>query len=264
MAKKTATPEEKLRALYDLQIIDSKIDKIRIVRGEHPLEVQDLEDELEGLKTRVEKLGEDSQKVKDMISDKKNAIEESKVLIEKYKEQQNNVRNNREYESLSKEIEYQDLEIQLCEKRIKEFQATLVNKKEFLDAAKVKLEDRASDLEAKKSELDEIIEETKMEEEILLKKSQTMEKKIEDRLLRAYKRIRGAAKNGLAVVPIEREASAGSYIKIPPQKQLDVAARKKIIVDEHSGRLLVDAELAQEEQVRMDSLIAKEMKKLAK
>ena len=264
MAKKTATPEEKLRALYDLQIIDSKIDKIRIVRGELPLEVQDLEDELEGLKTRVEKLGEDSQKVKDMISDKKNAIEESKVLIEKYKEQQNNVRNNREYESLSKEIEYQDLEIQLCEKRIKEFQATLVNKKEFLDAAKVKLEDRASDLEAKKSELDEIIEETKMEEEILLKKSQTMEKKIEDRLLRAYKRIRGAAKNGLAVVPIEREASAGSYIKIPPQKQLDVAARKKIIVDEHSGRLLVDAELAQEEQVRMDSLIAKEMKKLAK
>ncbi|NQX90979.1 MAG: hypothetical protein HRT74_02370 [Flavobacteriales bacterium] len=262
MAKKTATPEEKLRALFDLQVIDSKIDKIRIVRGELPLEVEDLEDELEGLKTRVEKLKGEMEKVEGMISDRKNAIEESKSLIKKYEEQQNNVRNNREYDSLSKEIEFQDLEIQLCEKKIKEFGAQLEHKKEVFQGAQDKLKDRTGDLEAKKSELDEIIAETKMEEEILVKKSEDLEKKIEERLLKAYKRIREAAKNGLAVVPIEREASAGSYIKIPPQKQLDVAARKKIIVDEHSGRILVDAELAEEERTKMDALVAKEMKKL--
>lgn len=264
MAKKTATPEEKLRALYDLQVIDSKIDRIRIVRGELPLEVEDLEDELEGLKTRAEKLEQEMASVESMISDKKNAIEESKSLIKKYEEQQNNVRNNREYDSLSKEIEFQTLEIQLCEKRIKEFELKRENKKEIQQTAQQRFEDRKADLEAKKSELDEIIQETKVEEEILVKRSQDMEKKIEERLLKAYKRIRGAAKNGLAVVPIEREASAGSYIKIPPQKQLDVAARKKIIVDEHSGRILVDAELAQEEKDKIESVISKELKKALK
>lgn len=264
MAKKTATPEEKLRALYDLQVIDSKIDRIRIVRGELPLEVEDLEDELEGLNTRAEKLTEEMSSVESMISDKKNAIEESKSLIKKYEEQQNNVRNNREYDSLSKEIEFQQLEIQLCEKRIREYEIKREHKKEVQDTAQQRFEDRKGDLEAKKAELDEIIQETKVEEEILMKRSQDMEKKIEERLLKAYKRIRGAAKNGLAVVPIEREASAGSYIKIPPQKQLDVAARKKIIVDEHSGRILVDAELAQEEKDKVDALVTKELKKALK
>ncbi|MGB0424243.1 MAG: zinc ribbon domain-containing protein [Flavobacteriales bacterium] len=264
MAKKTATPEEKLRALYDLQVIDSKIDRIRIVRGELPLEVEDLEDELEGLKTRAEKIEQEMASVESMISDKKNAIEESKALIKKYEEQQNNVRNNREFDSLSKEIEFQTLEIQLCEKRIREYDLKRENKNEIQKTAQQRFEDRKADLEAKKAELDEIIQETQVEEEILVKRSEDMEKKIEERLLKAYKRIRGAAKNGLAVVPIEREASAGSYIKIPPQKQLDVAARKKIIVDEHSGRILVDAELAQEEKDKVETLISKELKKALK
>lgn len=264
MASKTATPEQKLRALFDLQVIDSKIDKIRIIRGELPLEVQDLEDELEGLKTRVTKLENEKNEVEQMISDKKNAIEDSKALIKKYEEQQNNVRNNREFDSLSKEIEFQNLEIQLCEKKIKEFQATLAHKEEIRGASEERYNDRKSDLEAKQSELEEIIQETKAEEEVLVKKSEEFEKSIEERLLKAYKRIRGAAKNGMAVVPIEREASAGSYIKIPPQKILDVAARKKIIIDEHSGRILVDLELAEEEKEKMDALIAKELKKISK
>jgi len=264
MASKTATPEQKLRALFDLQVIDSKIDKIRIIRGELPLEVQDLEDELEGLKTRVTKLENEKNEVEQMISDKKNAIEESKSLIKKYEEQQNNVRNNREFDSLSKEIEFQNLEIQLCEKKIKEYQATLAHKEEIRLASDERYNDRKADLEAKQSELEEIIQETKAEEEILMKKSEEFEKEIEERLLKAYKRIREAAKNGMAVVPIEREASAGSYIKIPPQKILDVAARKKIIVDEHSGRILVDAELAEEEKEKMEKLISAELKKISK
>ncbi|WP_306640183.1 zinc ribbon domain-containing protein [Sanyastnella coralliicola] len=264
MAKKVTTAEDKLRSLYALQVIDSKIDKIRIIRGELPLEVQDLEDEIEGLRTRVAKVQEEIDDIDQQISDRRNKIAESKDLIKKYEEQQNNVRNNREYDSLSKEIEFQGLEIQLCEKKIKEHNAQKVHKQEVIDGAKEKLEGREGDLEAKKSELDEIIAETKMEEEILVQKSDAMKKKIEERLVTAYDRIRGASKNGLAVVPIEREASAGSFIKIPPQKQIDVAARKKIIVDEHSGRILVDMELAEEEREKMDKLVAKEMKKIAK
>ncbi|MCH2197720.1 MAG: hypothetical protein MK081_02980 [Flavobacteriales bacterium] len=264
MAKKVTTAEDKLRSLYALQVIDSKIDKIRIIRGELPLEVQDLEDEIEGLRTRVAKVQEELDDIDQHISDRRNKIAESKDLIKKYEEQQNNVRNNREYDSLSKEIEFQGLEIQLCEKKIKEHNAQKVHKQEVIDGAKEKLEGREGDLEAKKSELDEIIAETKLEEEILVQKSDAMKKKIEERLVTAYERIRGASKNGLAVVPIEREASAGSFIKIPPQKQIDVAARKKIIVDEHSGRILVDMELAEEEREKMDKLVVKEMKKIAK
>lgn len=264
MAKKATTPEEKLRALYALQTIDSKIDKIRVIRGELPLEVEDLEDEIEGLRTRVGRLTDELGEIDKAISDKKNAIEESKALIKKYEEQQNNVRNNREFDSLSKEIEFQGLEIQLSEKKIKEFGAQKAAKQELIDASQSRLDDREADLADKKNELDEIVNETKMEEEILMAKSLDMKKKIEDRLIIAYDRIRGAAKNGLAVVPIEREASAGSYIKIPPQKQLDVAARKKIIVDEHSGRILVDKELADEEREKMEALIVKELKKLKK
>ena len=259
--KKTSTPEEKLRALYDLQVIDTMIDKIRLIRGELPLEVQDLEDEIEGLQTRAQKVKDDVAAIDQAIADRKNAIEEAKALIKKYNDQQSNVRNNREFESLNKEIEYQELEIQVCEKKINELKAQKEQKGELMESSSGRLEERKNDLEAKKGELEEIISENRREEEILTAKSEEMEALIEPRLLQAYKRIRGAAKNGLAVVPIDREASAGSFIKIPPQKQLDVAARKKIIVDEHSGRILVDKVLAEEESEKIQKLVEKELAK---
>ncbi|MDA7743183.1 hypothetical protein N8891_03020 [Flavobacteriales bacterium] len=263
--KKTAsTAEDKLRALYDLQLIDSRIDRIRVVRGELPLEVQDLEDEIAGLRTRLERLEEDLDLVNQRISAYKIQIEDSKVLIAKYTEQQNNVRNNREFESLNKEVEYQTLEIELCEKRIRECQAQAEQKTEIVSTSKEKLEMRDADLESKQKELSEIISETQQEEDVLAGLSDKMAKVIDDRLLASYKRIRGAAKNGLAVVPIEREASAGSYIKIPPQRQIDISQRKRIIVDEHSGRILVDKELAEEEMTRMDSQIGKALTKAKK
>lgn len=263
--KKTAsTAEDKLRALYDLQLIDSRIDRIRVVRGELPLEVQDLEDEIAGLRTRLERLEEDLDLVNQRISAYKIQIEDSKALIAKYTEQQNNVRNNREFTSLNKEIEYQTLEIELCEKRIRECQAQAESKTEVVAVSKEKLEMRDADLESKQKELSEIISETQQEEDVLAGLSEKMAKGIDDRLLMSYKRIRGAAKNGLAVVPIEREASAGSYIKIPPQRQIDIAQRKRIIVDEHSGRILVDKELAEEETTRMDTQIGKALTKAKK
>lgn len=257
--KKVTTAEDKLRALYDLQLIDSRIDRIRVVRGELPLEVQDLEDEIEGLKTRLERLEEDADLVKQRVVAYKNQIEDSKALIAKYQDQQNNVRNNREFESLNKEIEYQTLEIELCEKRIRECQAQIEQKAEVIDGSQEKLTQREDDLGAKRAELEEIIAETQAEEESLLTLSDELAGNIEDRLLASYRRIRGAAKNGLAVVPIEREASAGSYIKIPPQRQIDIAQRKRIIVDEHSGRILVDRELANEESDRIEGLVKKRM-----
>ncbi|MCB0760829.1 MAG: hypothetical protein KDC12_04840 [Flavobacteriales bacterium] len=260
MSNKVAkSPEEKLRALYDLQVIDSMIDKMRIVRGELPLEVQDLEDEIEGLETRLGNLQAEVEKIDDEINGKKNTIQDALGLIKKYEEQQNNVRNNREFDSLNKEIEYQGLEIQLCEKKIKEFQFQREQKMEVIDASQERLNERKGDLDSKKSELKEIVAETEKEEQILARMSEEYSKEIDERLFAAYSRIRGAAKNGMAVVPIDREASAGSFIKIPPQKQLDVAARKKIIVDEHSGRILVDMELATEERAKIEELIQKEL-----
>lgn len=261
MAKKASTPEEKLRALYGLQVIDSRIDTIRIVRGELPLEVQDLEDELEGLETRVNKFNEEIAEIDRQIAEKKNAMAESKSLIKKYEGQQDNVRNNREYDALTKEVEFQNLEIQLSEKRIREFEVLKIQKTEVIQSSVGKLEERRADLAAKKSELNEIIAETQKEEDFLVQKSEETQKTIEERLLKAYLRIREASKNGLAVVPIDREASGGSFIKIPPQKQLDVAARKKIIVDEHSGRILVDMELAMEEMDKVEKMLQKELKK---
>ena len=258
--KVAVTPEEKLRALYDLQIIDSRVDQIRITRGELPLEVQDLEDEVQGLETRLQKVEDEIKAMETEISEKKNTIQESKAAIKKYTEQQNNVRNNREFDSLTKEIEFQELEMQLCEKKIKEFTFQKESKVEKLEQSKAKLNDVKEELQIKKDELNDIIGETKREEEILLKKSEEMGKKIDPRLLQAYKRIRNASRNGLAVVPIDREASAGSFIKIPPQRQLDVAARKKIIVDEHSGRILVDKELADEETKKIEKLLASALK----
>ena len=248
---KKYTPEETLRSLFNLQFIDSRIDSMREVRGELPMEVNDLEDEMAGLNKRLDKIEEEIGELNSLIQDKKNIIEESKITIKKYLEQQKNVRNNREFDSLSKEIEYQELEAQLAEKRIKENAVRIDDKKEALDEVKELLKAKEEALEAKNNELKEIVSETEREEKLLLDESEKASKSIEERFLKAYKRIRGASKNGLAVVPVERGASGGSFIKIPPQVQLDIAARKKIIVDEHSGRILVDALLAEEQSTKM-------------
>lgn len=252
MAKKgstEATVEERLQALYDLQEIDSKIDRIRTIRGELPLEVQDLEDEVAGLETRKQNADEAIQALETEISNKKNQIKDSEAAIKKYEEQQKNVRNNREFDAISKEMEYQALEIELAEKKIREFQAQIENKKEINDASKVKLEETKQELEAKKNELDEIIAETEKEEKELQAQSKKAEEVIENRLLAAYKRIRDNARNGLAVVPVERSACGGCFNKIPPQRQLDINTHKKVIVCEHCGRILVDPKMAGIEEV---------------
>lgn len=255
--KKETTAEDKLRVLYDLQIVDSRIDRIREVRGELPLEVEDLEAEISGLDLRLEKITEEIDELKAQIADKKNTIEEAKILITKYEEQQNKVRNNREYDAISKEIEFQNLEIQLSEKRIKEFKFKIESKDEVFNESKSKIDEKKETLNEKKAELESIASETRKEEDILLEVSDKKSEGVDPRLLRAYKRIREAAKNGLAVVPVDRGASAGSFIQIPPQVQIDIAARKKVIFDEHSGRILVDAELANEEKEKMTKEIAK-------
>ncbi|WP_428742188.1 zinc ribbon domain-containing protein [Tenacibaculum sp.] len=256
MAKKEVTVEEKLRALYDLQLIDSRIDEIRNVRGELPLEVEDLEDEVAGLNTRLSNLAEDVKNLETDISNKKLAIDESKALIAKYAEQQKNVRNNREFDSLTKEVEYQELEIQLSEKRIKEYKAKIAQKNEVIEKTKEKLTLQESHLAHKKGELDAILKETEKEEQLLKEKSEEFAQSIDDHLLSAYNRIRTKVRNGLAVVAIERGAAGGSFFTIPPQVQLEIANRKKITIDEHSGRILVDAALAQEEKEKIDSLFA--------
>ena len=255
MAKKTEfTVEEKLRALYDLQLIDSRIDKIRSVRGELPLEVEDLEDEVAGLKVRIEKINEELNQYSDEIKSKKNAIEHSKSMIKKYNDQQKNVRNNRAFESLSKEIEFQELEIELCTKQIKELETQIEFKKESIEQNNETLKERSEHLEHKKGELQDILKETENEENELLKKSNEFESKIDESLLISYKKIRSSVRNGLAVVAVDRGASAGSFFTIPPQVQLDIASRKKLITDEHSGRILVDKELADEECLKMEKL----------
>ncbi len=234
---------EKLKALYDLQLVDTAIDKIRILRGELPLEVQDLEDEIEGLQTRVSKFDDDIESLDKSINGKKQEISNAQEHIKKYAEQQNNVRNNREYDSLSKEIEFQTLEIELCEKRIKEFTVKIDEKKVVIGESTSVLDERKLDLENKNKELDDIIDDTKKEESAMEKRSATLEGIIEERLTAAYKKIRGNARNGLAVVPVERDACGGCFNKIPPQRQLDIASRKKIIVCEYCGRILVDAKI---------------------
>ncbi|MEP0131342.1 MAG: C4-type zinc ribbon domain-containing protein [Eudoraea sp.] len=255
--KVETTVEDKLRALYDLQLIDSRVDEIRNVRGELPLEVEDLEDDVLGLKTRMDKLKSDLETINYEIGAKKNLIEEAKVLIKKYADQQKNVRNSREFNSLAKEVEFQELEIQLAEKNIKEFKVQIEQKKEVISETKERLSEREAHLKHKKSELDAILAETDKEEKALLAKSEKFEKQIEDRLVQAYKRIRNNVKNGLAVVPVERGASGGSFFTIPPQVQVEIASRKKIITDEHSGRILVDPVLAEEEQVKMHKMFSK-------
>ncbi|WP_147678376.1 zinc ribbon domain-containing protein [Algibacter pacificus] len=255
--KKEVTIEERLRALYDLQLIDSRIDEIRNVRGELPLEVRDLEDEVAGLNIRLEKLITSLEAIDTDIADKKNLIEESKNLIKKYSEQQKNVRNNREFNSLTKEVEFQELEIELAEKHIREFKVQIEQKKEVISETKDRLKQRQDHLKHKKDELDAILSETEKEEQALITKSEDYKKDIEPRLVAAYIRIRKNVKNGLAVVPIERGAAGGSFFTIPPQVQVEIAARKKIITDEHSGRILVDPVLAEEQKTKMEKIFSK-------
>jgi len=240
--KTDVSVEEKLRALYELQQIDSQIDRIRTVRGELPLEVRDLEDEVAGLQTRLNNLEEEIKALETQIVDRKNAVKEAQAAIKKYEAQQSKVRNNREYDALTKEIEFQNLEIQLAEKRTKEFKAQIAAKREIITSSQSVLDERKNDLKAKKEELEDIVSETKKEEEDLMERSRKAEGKIEDRLVNAYKRVRTNVRNGLAVVPVQRDACGGCFNKIPPQRQLDIRLHKKVIVCEHCGRILVDAD----------------------
>ncbi len=235
--------EGKLKSLYQLQLIDSKIDRLRTVRGELPLEVSDLEDTVAGLETRLTNVTDEVNELNNQVSEKKQAIKDFQANIKKYESQQGKVRNNREYDAITKEIEFQNLEIQLAEKRMKEASAALILKNELLEKSKVEFEERSKDLKIKKAELDEIIAETEKEEKELLVESDNASSGIEDRLLNAYKRIRSNTRNGLAVVAVERDACGGCYNKIPPQRQLDIRTNKKIIVCEHCGRILVDGML---------------------
>ncbi len=240
------TMEQKLRYLYDLQLVDNEVNKIAILRGELPLEVSDLEDELAGLSTRIDNLEKDVKELENAVSDKKNEIVEAQALIKKYEEQQKNVRNNREYDSLSKEIEFQNLEIQLCEKRIREFTADAEKKRETIAVSKTNFEERSGDLKQKQTELANIVSETKLEEERLQAKLDEIEQNIDERYLTAYKRIKSNARNGLAVVTVERNACGGCFNKIPPQRQADIRLSKQIIVCEYCGRILVSDSFAEE------------------
>ncbi|MCB9184800.1 MAG: hypothetical protein H6591_12900 [Flavobacteriales bacterium] len=240
LGKAEITIAEKLVELYRLQTIDSQVDRIKVQRGELPLEVQDLEDEVAGLETRLNKLQEELAEIEGQVSEKQNQIKDAKAQIKKYEGQQAKVRNNREYDSLTKEIEFQNLEIQLAEKRIKEFKAQMEAKQAVVDESKAKHDERKKDLEQKKKELDDIIAETEKEEKELAKKSAAASQHIEERLLSAYHRIRSNARNGLGVVPVERGSCGGCFNAIPPQRQLDIGSHKKIIVCEHCGRILVD------------------------
>ena len=257
MAKKIIeiSVEEKLRALYDLQIIDSRLDEIRNTRGELPIEVEDLEIEIEGLEKRSEKFEAEIKEQNDEVNNKKELMSHAATLIDKYKTQQDNVRNNKEFESLSKEIEFQELEIQLADKKMKEFEFKISNKKETLDELKTKIGELKSHLGYKKDELETLVNETQKEEDFLLKTSEDYAQKIDQRLLASYQRIRNGSKTGLAVVGLERGAPKGSFFTLPPQKQMEIAQRKKIIIDEHSGKILVDDEMVQEETEKMKSII---------
>lgn len=238
------TVEQRLKKLYELQTMLSEIDRIKILRGELPLEVQDLEDEIEGLTHRMGKYNEDVEACKADIAAKKAKINEAQQAIARYKEQLNDVKNNREYDMLSKEIEFQSLEVELQDKRIGEAQRAIENRKADMETARHQLEERRADLDVKKAELDEITAETKAEEEKLREKAKNLEQSIEPRLLTAFKRIRKNSRNGLGIVYVQRDACGGCFNKIPPQRQLDIRMRKKIIVCEYCGRIMIDPELA--------------------
>ena len=231
--------QEKIMALYELQKIDSQIDEINKVKGELPLEVQDLEDEIEGLKTRIENINNEVEEFNTLTKQRKREIDQAKIQISHYKEQQNNVRNNREYDAITKEIEYQELEIELAEKRLKEYAAGIKNKKAQLESAEAVVADRDIDLSAKKAELESIEAETADQVAALQAKAEKAKTKIDERLLVAYNRIRRSVRNGLAVVSVKRDACGGCFNRIPPQRQADVRQGKKLIVCEYCGRILV-------------------------
>lgn len=247
MAKKDPTDlsvEEKLKTLYQLQTTLSAIDEKRALRGELPLEVQDLEDEVAGLNTRIEKIQNEIEDFQQAVAQKKAEISEAQASVERYKEQLNDVKNNREYDTLTKEIEFQSLEIELCNKKIREAGTKIEERKHDLKHAEELIDDRKQALEEKKNELDEIIDETRAEEEVLKEKAKDLEVKIEPRLLTSFKRIRKNARNGLGIVYVQRDACGGCFNKIPPQRQLDIKMHKKIIVCEYCGRIMIDPELA--------------------
>ena len=264
MAKKDPTDlsvEEKLKTLYQLQTALSAIDEKRTLRGELPQEVNDLEDEIEGLNTRIQRIQTDIDDFQQAIVQKKGEIADAQASVNRYKAQLDEVKNNREYDTLSKEIEFQSLEIELCNKKIREAQARISEKNEELQANKVLMDERKGDLEVKKSELDEIMEETRAEEEKLKEKVKDYEAKIEPRLLTSFKRIRRNARNGLGIVYVQRDACGGCFNKIPPQRQLDIKMHKKIIVCEYCGRIMIDPELA---GVKIDKITGTEDKKTRK
>ena len=260
MAKKDPTDlsvEEKLKTLYQLQTALSSIDEKRALRGELPLEVQDLEDEIEGLSTRVEKIKNEIDEFQRAITMKNGEINDAKASVERYQAQLNEVKNNREYDTLSKEIEFQTLEIELCNKKIREANARIAEKKEELAANEELIKEREGDLEVKKNELEEIMTETRAEEDKLKEKVKDLEAKIENRLLTSFKRIRKNARNGLGIVYVQRDACGGCFNKIPPQRQLDIKMHKKIIVCEYCGRIMIDPELA---GVKIDKATGEEKK----
>ncbi|WP_440432576.1 zinc ribbon domain-containing protein [Prevotella sp.] len=246
MAKKESeiSVESKLQTLYQLQTTLSAIDEKRALRGELPLEVQDLEDEIAGLKTRVEHIEGDISDFQQAVAQKQGEIKEAEESVERYKKQLDEVRNNREYDTLTKEIEFQSLEIELCNKKIKEANAKVEDKKRELIRTNDLINDRQQALDEKKSELDEIMQETREEEQALKAKAEDLETKIEPRLLSSFKRIRKNARNGLGIVYVQRDACGGCFNKIPPQRQLDIKMHKKIIVCEYCGRIMIDPELA--------------------
>jgi hypothetical protein len=247
MAKKDPTDlsvEEKLKTLYQLQTALSSIDEKRTLRGELPQEVDDLEDEIEGLNTRIERIQTDIDEFRQAVVQKRGEIADAEASVARYKQQLDDVRNNREYDMLSKEIEFQSLEIELCNKKIKEANARIDEKNEELEQNKALIEERRGDLEVKKGELDEIMAETRAEEEKLKEKAKALEEKIEPRLLTSFKRIRKNVRNGLGIVYVQRDACGGCFNKIPPQRQLDIKMHKKIIVCEYCGRIMIDPELA--------------------
>lgn len=247
MAKKEAkemSVEQKLQALYELQTTLTAIDEKRALRGELPLEVQDLEDEIAGLDTRIEKIDTEIKEFQSAITMKKGEVQEAQANLERYNNQLNEVRNNREYDSLSKQIDYERLEVELCNKKIKEATDQVAYRTNDLGIAKTEREERQKDLDEKKSELEDILAETREEETMLKERAKDLEVKIEPRLLSSFKRIRKSARNGLGIVYVQRDACGGCFNKIPPQRQLDIKMHKKIIVCEYCGRILIDPELA--------------------
>ena len=240
------TVEQKLKALYDLQTIHTKVDKIRQVRGELPMEVSDLEDDVAGLETRIEKIKSELDDLEDSIVTRKNLIRDAQANTKKYEGQLNDVKNNREYDAISKEIEIQGLDVQVSEKKIKEYGFEIHSKTAIYEKAVADLEERQKDLDVKKAELDTITAETQKEEQELVALADKAKENIEERLLIAYTRLRQNAKNGLAVVTIQRDSCSGCFNQIPPQRQSDIRQRKKIIVCEHCGRILVDEQMALE------------------